>query len=322
MIRARLFKQGDKLEEGGAELLDSWKKDRHSRIWIDLQGESVEQQRAFLEQLQCHPLAINDALRERHPPKVEEFGQHTLIIYRGMASLDEHLNYEPRQIVFFLFERMLVSLHAGSAKSIEQMWSQHIPYLHQKTVGEWALKTMHTSSGFYLESLLAFENQLSDLEDELLTRPTDTQMKTLTVYKSQLVKLRRVFNYHLAITHELSSYDYHLLPRENPEILHAINDLYERFERLHSLAQMYYDISGDLVEGYISLSSHQLNNTMRILTVITAIFVPLTFLAGIYGMNFEHMPELAFKYAYFVLLGVMGVMAAALVWLFKRNRWL
>ena len=85
---------------------------------------------------------------------------------------------------------------------------------------------------------------------------------------------------------------------------------------------MYYEICGDLVEGYISLSSHNLNNTMKILTIISAIFVPLTFLAGIYGMNFEYIPELGWRYAYFVLLAVMGSIAIALFILFRRIRWL
>jgi magnesium transporter len=76
------------------------------------------------------------------------------------------------------------------------------------------------------------------------------------------------------------------------------------------------------VEGYISISSHQLNNTMKILTIITAIFVPLSFLAGLYGMNFDNMPELHFHYGYFFILGIMASTAALLVYIFKRKGWL
>ena len=79
---------------------------------------------------------------------------------------------------------------------------------------------------------------------------------------------------------------------------------------------------GDLVEGYISLSSHRLNNTMKVLTIITAIFVPLSFLAGLYGMNFDNMPELHFRYGYFVVLGLMALVATAMITLFRRIRWL
>jgi magnesium transporter len=85
---------------------------------------------------------------------------------------------------------------------------------------------------------------------------------------------------------------------------------------------MYYDICGDLINGYMSVTSHQLSATMRVLTVITAIFVPLAFLAGIYGMNFENIPELKLEYGYYGLLGVMYVISIGLIVLFKRKRWL
>ena len=188
--------------------------------------------------------------------------------------------------------------------------------------GQLALKIMHLSAGFYLESLLEFETQLSDLEDGLIEAGNDSLMKQIISYKSRLVKMRRIFNYHQAITQELMAYDYDHLPRENAETLHAVNDVHERFERLYSLTQMYYDICGDLVDGYISISSHQLNITMRVLTVITAIFVPLGFLAGLYGMNFAYIPELGYHYGYFVLLGVMAVIATSLIWLFRRKGWM
>jgi magnesium transporter len=85
---------------------------------------------------------------------------------------------------------------------------------------------------------------------------------------------------------------------------------------------MYYETCGDLIDGYISISSHQLNHTMRILTVITAIFIPLGFMAGLYGMNFDHMPELHWKYSYFALLSVMGITVIGLILLFRHKKWL
>jgi magnesium transporter len=84
---------------------------------------------------------------------------------------------------------------------------------------------------------------------------------------------------------------------------------------------MYYEICGDLINGYLSISSHQLNNTMKVLTVITAIFVPLTFIVGVYGMNFDNMPELHWHYGYFYILGAMLVFAAAAT-AFAYKKWL
>ena len=193
--------------------------------------------------------------------------------------------------------------------------------LLQRSPEHVALKIMYHSAGYYLDSLLEFENALSDLEDALTLNGSDTLMRQVIGYRSRLVKMRRLFNYHLGITQELTAYDYSHLPRNVSETLHAINDVHERFERLLTLTQMYYEICGDLVDGHISLSSHQLNITMRILTVITAVFVPLTFIAGIYGMNFVHMPELEHPYGYFMVLGLMMSIGVGLAWLFRRKGW-
>ncbi|RKF20373.1 hypothetical protein DBZ36_08015 [Alginatibacterium sediminis] len=108
----------------------------------------------------------------------------------------------------------------------------------------------------------------------------------------------------------------------NQAELHTVIDVHERIERLLSLSQMHYDICSDLVNGYLSVTSHQLNATMRVLTVITAIFIPLGFLAGLYGMNFEYIPELKLTHGYFYLLGFMSILALGLIGLFKKIRWL
>ncbi len=322
MIRTLLVDGQGQHHSGGEELIDAWRAATDGRIWIDLQGEPMARERALLEAFACHPMAIEDAHRERHPPKIEEFETHTLVLYRGIASFDAELNFVPQQVAFFIGERYLISLHPGTALSLDRLLDGEGERLLRRSPEHLALKAMYFSAGFYLDSLLEFENQLSDLEDALLDGGSDDLMRQLIGYRSRLVKMRRVFNYHVGITQELTAYDYTHLPRDVDETLHAINDVHERFERLRSLTQMYYEICGDLVDGYISLSSHRLNITMRILTVITAIFVPLTFLAGIYGMNFEHMPELGYRWGYFVLLGVMLAIGIGLLWVFRRVRWL
>lgn len=85
---------------------------------------------------------------------------------------------------------------------------------------------------------------------------------------------------------------------------------------------MYHELCGDLLDGYLSISSHRLNNTMRVLTVITAVFVPLGFLAGVYGMNFDVMPELSKPYGYYVLLASMATIATALLGWFRFKKWI
>ncbi|SDK37067.1 magnesium transporter CorA family protein [Billgrantia gudaonensis] len=322
MIRTRWLDGEGQEHLGGEELIATWQAAPQGHIWIDMQGEPIARERELLEAFGCHPMAIEDAHRERHPPKIEEFENHTLILYRGISAFDAELNYTPQQMAFFLGERFLITLHPGKALSIDRLFDAEGGVLLRRSPEHVALRVMYLSAGYYLDSLLEFENALSDLEDALLDDGSDALMRRIIAYRSRLVKMRRVFNYHVGITQDLTAYDYSHLPRGNEDTFHAINDVHERFERLHSLTQMYYDICGDLIDGYISLSSHQLNLTMRVLTVITAIFVPLTFIAGIYGMNFAHMPELAYRYGYFVVLAVMLAIGVSLLWLFRRKHWL
>ncbi|MDR5892041.1 MULTISPECIES: magnesium transporter CorA family protein [Halomonas] len=321
MIRALLIDSQGVATAGGEELVQRFREMPDAHLWVDLQGEPRERERALLEAFGCHPMAIDDAHRDRHPPKIEEFEEHTLVLYRGIAAFDAELNFVPQQVAFFIAERYLISLHPGPARSIDRLFGNGGVELLRRSPEQVALKAMFHSAGFYLDSLLEFENQLSDLEDGLVGGGGDELMRQLIGYRSRLVKMRRVFNYHLGITEELTTSDYSHLPREVSETLYAINDVHERFERLLTLTQMYYDICGDLVDGHISLSSHRLNITMRVLTVITAIFVPLTFIAGIYGMNFVHMPELEHRYGYFVVLGMMLGIGLTLAWVFRRKGW-
>ena len=322
MLNYQLIDTNGLIKSGSTELMDEWKnKNDGSFLWVDCHYDSIAEANTLLEEFKIHPLAIEDALRARHPPKIEFFDEQLFILYRGIAKINGPLDFTHQQIGLFVSANFIISIHPkespGIIKTLEQLSE-----LKQPTPISIALKIMRNASSLYLENILEFETQLSDLEDDLHQRGSDLLLGQLTLYKSKLLKLIRAFNYHTAISKgllhegdefEFINYDQHM---------HTINDLNDRFDRLATLSQMHYDICCDLVEGYLSISAHQLNETMRVLTVITAIFVPLGFLAGLYGMNFEYIPELKYKYGYFALLGAMGCISFALLFFFKRNRWL
>ncbi|WP_430460129.1 magnesium transporter CorA family protein [Thalassolituus sp. LLYu03] len=321
MIRTLWLTSGGDIRYGSDELVAQWRNDSGSRLWVDICQESESRERELLLSLGCHPLAVSDALRDRHPPKLEEFSDFTFILYRGIASFDTELNHSGQSISFFVGERLLISRHPVPALSVDMMMNDGAAAQLQRGTAFLALRIMHASAGIYLDNILEFESQLSDLEDAVQEGGSDQHMRELISYRSRLVKLRRTFNYHKNITDELRSVDYNQFP-DDDALNHVVIDLHDRFERLHSLTQMFYELCGDLINGYISVTSHQLNSTMRILTVITAIFVPLSFLAGVYGMNFDRMPELHAHNGYFILLGVMGSLAVGLLWWFRKMRWL
>ncbi|MFT5482134.1 MAG: magnesium transporter [Halieaceae bacterium] len=316
-----VFCEKDILHVGGLELLERWKDNSESTLWLDLQGELGSAEKSLLEELGCHPLAIKDVQRQRHPPKVERFDDQIFILFRGFHTFDEHLNMDGQQIGVFLSPRMIITVHFAESVSISAIMESHnlASLLAEPKV--LATHLLHFAAGRYLEVLLNFETELSQIEDLMDASASDEDMRQLVFYRSRIRKLKRTFDYHEKLALTLYQADW-WGATVGSELHHSSRDVFDRCERLHSMAGMYYDICGDLIDGYLSLTSHQLNRTMQILTVITAIFIPLGFLAGLYGMNFEYMPELGFRYSYFILLGTMLCVAVTLISFFRRKRWL
>ena len=325
MINARLLVE-NRIETGTESLLAAWRADPSATIWLDVEEGLTREMAALLEDLGCDELALRAAGRERHPPKVEDFGDSTFLLIRGIAELDASLELKPQQIAMFVSERLLVTVHRGHSLSTSYYWEQtaEAPELLADPA-LLALRIMHYASGRYLDIILDFEEKLGDLEDSLLSGSAEDAMKDLVAYRSRLRVLRRIFSYHQKVAEQIvagASSHFGMGTDDAAPHAHDRRALYDRCERVYSLCAMYYEICGDLVEGHISLSSHRLNNTMKILTIITAIFVPLSFLAGLYGMNFDNMPELHHPLGYFIVLGLMATIATGMLLMFRRNRWL
>jgi magnesium transporter len=309
MIKTQLLTQNGVLTHGGAEQIDLWRLQAASYIWIDLEHELPENESALLESLDCHPLAIEDVQRFRHPPKTETFDGHTLVLYRGITQFNPDLTIEQMSIALFVGDRCLISCHPRPSTGINFWWENSTKEDLLKSPALLATKIMLFSVGRYLDAILEFEPNLNELEDSMQERPNDETMRELIAYQSRLRKLKRIFSYHERLANNLLKNIPPTWTEEDGDIEHALQDLFERCERLHGLCTMYYEICGDLINGYLSITSHSLNNTMRVLTVITAIFVPLTFIVGVYGMNFRNMPELEWQYGYYYALGFMLVIA-------------
>lgn len=319
MIRTQLTLASGERHEGGTELISRWRENTGSFLWMDIQNEPQDIESHWLLEFHCHPLAIEDAQRFRHPPKYENFKDHALFIYRGITEFNSDLSISQMNIALFAGENFLISCHSQASMSINYYWIHAAEENLLKSPGLLTTRIIRFSVGRYLDKLLDFEPHLNELEDAMQERPSDDVMRDLILLQSRLRKLKRVFDYHETMIDDLQQDIPARFRQEYGDIDHAIHDLYERCERLHSLCTMYYEICGDLINGYLSLSSHKLNNTMGLLTVITAIFVPLTFIAGIYGMNFDKMPELHHPYGYFYTLGAMAIIAAAFGFIaFKR----
>ena len=322
MIKTCLFKSG-KLTTGGPELIEQWRNDPAAAIWLDLYENDRSDEAKLLEaDFGLHALAIQDAQRDRHPPKIEAFDDYTFILLKGLSADSENIDFKTIQLALFVGERFLVTRHSGQSMSVNRL-EKILASEHADNTGDMsklALKLCRLVAERYLNILLALEPRLEEMEEQMLEHANDTMLSELIQYKSDLKRLRRFATYHEQIFSELKD---KVFPGfDDGERRHEVVDVWEKQERTQSLSQLYYETATDLIDGYISVASHRLNQIMKVLTIVMAVFVPLSFLAGIYGMNFENMPELHSKSGYFILLSVMGLIATMLLMIFRKMKWL
>jgi len=322
MIRTALYSPDTQTTEfGSEELLSKWEANQDTTIWFDLESSDEEEITSYLSRFNLHPLAIQDASRNRHPPKIERFDNFLFLLFRGLDASTTEIDFGVIQLPVFVGKNFLVTRHNKPSTSANWLYEKlrADPALMGAGPDTLAVKLSNRLLRRYLEILLAFEPRLDEIEDEMFDRPRDALLSELTNHKSHLRHLARIANYHRTIAREL---------KNNPPAIfannlqHEIIDLYEQVERTQSLANLYYEVAKDLTDSYIALASHRLNKVMQILTVITVIFVPMTFLAGVYGMNFEFMPELNYRPAYFIVLGLMFFAAILQFIFFKRKKWI
>ena len=320
MIRTALYNPAhSSIRFGAEELIQTWRDEADSVLWLDIEGAAPDQERGLLHQFDIHPLAIQDALRTRHPPKLEEFDNFLFVLLRGLDATTTNIEFGVIQLALFAGDRFLITRHDKPSTSANHVWEHLTPEQMQSGAGSLVCRIANRLQRRYVEILLALEPRLDEIEEEMFERPNDRQLAELTSYKSKLRHLSRIATYHENVFVHLRDDEQKYVP---PSLLHELNDLYEQTERSQSLADLYFNVASDLVDSYLALSSHRLNGVMQILTIITVIFVPLTFIAGIYGMNFDYIPELNVSFGYFLVIGVMVVIACLQLIYFKRKGWM
>ena len=322
MIRTLLYEPAErKLRQGGAELIEAWERTPSSGIWVVLENEAEGAEAALLSRrIGIHKLAIADALRDRHPPKIEPFKDNTFILLKGLDAKSTSLDFGTIQLSMFLGERFLVtrsSAHSVSTETVRAgLVSGEIPPDTPPPV--LALRLCRTVADRFMPLLMSVETRLEEMEAEMIDRPSDELLAELVRQKSDLKQMLRILQYHAQVFSAARAQT----PAELRGHDHELTDVQEQLDRHLSLARLYYELTDDLMDGYLSLSAHRLNQIMQTLTIVTVIFVPITFMAGIYGMNFEFMPELAYPAAYFILLGAMLTVVVSILVLFYQRGWL
>lgn len=301
--------------------------ERDSVTWIHFQGHiQAEMLRNIGELFGLHALAMEDVMNSGQRPKIDEYEDQLFVIMAMPGSREHGVALE--QVSIFMGKNFLISFHNGEADPFEplrrrlQKHSGRIRSLKADYL-LYGILDLVIDQGFpILESL---GERIETLEDELLDTPTRATLAEIHRLRRELLLLRRMLWPHRDVISYLLRGDLALIGQGT---LIYLRDCYDHAVQIMDLLENYRDMATSMLDVYLSSASHRLNEVMRLLTIIATIFIPLTFIAGIYGMNFENpdspwaMPELGWYYGYPLIWGVMLLVVVGMLIFFRRKDWL
>jgi magnesium transporter len=312
------------LENGGRE---------ECTIWVDLYEPTEEEEdRVLSEIFKFHPLTIQDCRHERssghrgeHLPKVEDYGRYLFVIINALEHApqgkDQHGSFHTRQINAYLGEDFIVTHHYQPSAAIRmsaQLCERNALLLERGPDYIYHL-ILDTIVDEFTPILDRFDEAVENLEDEVFNRLNEHTLEKILDMKRDVFRLRRISTYQREMVNRLSRGEFPLVT--DHEIAYYRN-VYDHLVRAAELSESYRDILTGLLDAYLSMTSQKLNEIMKVLTLFSTFFLPLTFIVGLYGMNFDFMPELHWHYGYLLAWTVMIATAAGMFFFFRRKKWL
>ncbi len=294
----------------------------NSISWIDIQGLGDEALlRKVAEDFAIHPLALEDVVNAPQRPKIEEYDEQLLIITR-MTSLGDRLELDVEQLGIFVGDRYVITVRERYGDVLDPVRARIRDgkgRIRTSSSGYLAYAILDTIVDGYYPVVESIGEALERLEPRVMTQPGPKMLERLNRYKSILLKLRRgIWPQRDALSHVMRDGS-----RFVPEAVRPfLRDTYDHCAQLVEVLDSHRELVNGLMGIYLSVVSNRTNDVMKVLTIMASIFIPLTFIAGIYGMNFEGMPELHSSWGYPMTLGAMVVTAVALLYFFRRKGWL
>jgi magnesium transporter len=291
--------------------------------WLEMNGlGDVEALKQLGERYGLHPLALEDVLNVGQRPKMEPYGEHLFIIAQ-MIYRDSERCLCGEQVSMFVCENLLISVQEESGSDVFDPVRQRIRngggYIRRMKADYLAYALLDSIVDHCFPVLEEVGESLEELEDEVLDKPDRSIVGQLHNFKRILMQLRRFVWPERDVVSALLHSENSVVQKETKVFL---RDLYDHTVQIMDLIESYRDVATGLMEMYLSSVSNRTNEIMRVLTIMSSIFIPLTFIAGVYGMNFEYMPELKSHWGYIGCLLFMLLVAGGLVYFFRRKKWL
>jgi magnesium transporter len=305
------------LEEIGRDAAADILRRADSNLWFHLDTPTEDELGFLKENLKIHHLTLEDIVNQNQRPKIEPFEEYVYLAIHPLQR-KEKWQIEPSELDILLSRSWIVSVHYGPLPSVIETFQLHerLPLALRRGVDFFLYTLVDLVIDGYFPILDDMEEEIDSLEERLLLRTSRVDMNALLALKRSLVHIRRAVTPQREVFNELTRHDF---PFVRPENLVYFRDVYDHLIRITEELDSLRDILSSVLEIHLASTSNQLNITMKRLTAWGTIFVVITAIAGIYGMNFKFMPELEWRYGYFAVLALMALISLGLFFYFKKK---
>ena len=299
-------------------------KDKPTTTWINIEGvHEIDIIEKIGKHFDLHPLLLEDIANTEQRPKMEDYGEYVFIVLK-MLSYDENATeIKAEQVSVILGANFVISFQEGVKGDVFDSVRERIRSgkgrIRKMGADYLAYALMDAVVDNYFIILEKLGEKIEDTEEIILTNSTPEASRNIHHLKREMIFLRKSV---WPLREVLSC-----LERGESSLIHAttriyLRDVYDHTVQIIDTIETFRDMLSGMLEVYLSSISNRMNQIMKVLTIIATIFIPLTFIVGIYGMNFKYMPELEWPGSYFIVLGVMAIIGVWMLIYFRKKRWL
>lgn len=295
--------------------------DRQSINWINIDGLSdASIIKKVGEHFNLHYLLLDDIMNTDHRPKVDEYDNHLFLTMKMLYRMEgDEIDYE--HISFVLGKDFLLSFQEKEGDIFNNLRERikNDTGIFRKRGADYLLyRLVDTIVDSYYTILENVGYKVEALEENISTNPTIEDFRQIQELKKEFIYLRKVVYPLREALNKILKNEYGFIEKNT---LKYYSDVYDHVIHLIDSLDTYKDLTSTLMDLYMNTINYKMNEVMKLLTIITTIFIPLSFVAGIYGMNFENMPELTWHYGYYEVLGIMGIIFIGMIFYFRFKKW-
>jgi len=288
--------------------------------WLNVMGlENIDALESIREQFGFHPLVLEDVLRPFQRPKLEEYGDQIFII---LQVVHPDRGQDVEQVSFLLSPHYLITFQEYPGDEFEPVRNRirkKGSRIRSSGTDYLTYALLDTAVDSYFPTLEGIGDELESLEEQILSGDEDDSLELIHQSKRELLSLRRSAWSQREMLGQIQRVESPVLSEETRFYL---RDVYDHGIRILDIVESYREMVNNLRDLHMTTLSNRMNEIMKVLTIMATIFIPLTFIAGIYGMNFKYMPELQFWWAYPTSLGIMVLIAVGMLGYFRTKGWL